>query len=105
VIIRRGEFIMFGQSIPVASPAGAFAGILGGELAGWVAKRLGASEDAERWAVKVAHAATSSLVGWAINAVAGADITGAAVHTGVAAVGAEIHGNLHQPAVFERFEQ
>ncbi|HEX6359023.1 hypothetical protein [Actinophytocola sp.] len=96
---------MFGQSIPVASPVGAFAGFVSGECAGWVAKRLGASPNAQQWAVKVTHAAASSLVGWAINAAAGADITGAAVHTGVAAVGAEIHGGLHQPEVFQAFEQ
>ena len=96
---------MFGQSIPVASPIGALAGFVGGECAGWVAKRLGASPTAQRWAVKVAHATASGLVGWAINAAAGADVTGAAVHTGVAAVGAEVHGNLNHPAVFQTFEK
>lgn len=96
---------MIGQSIPIASPAGAVAGVVGGELAGWVAKRLGASPSVTRWAVKIGHAATSSVVGWSINALGGADVTGAAVHAGVAAVGAEMHGQLHHPAVFQSFER
>jgi len=81
----------FGQSIPIASPVAAIAGVLGGELARAVVKEAGGGEVAQRLATGIAHAITSAAAGYAVNVALGADVTGAAVTTGQTAVTAAAH--------------
>lgn len=71
----------FGQSIPASSPASLIAGFIGGELCRIVAEEFGANEFGKRAATFVGHTAASMATGYTINALGGADVTGAAATT------------------------
>lgn len=88
---------MFGQSIPFAGPAGFIAGYIAGEIAGAIAKEMGGGEQAQRVACQAAHAGTSALTGWVINA-ALLDVTGVAAQAGVALAGAGVHDSMYASA-------
>lgn len=81
----------FGQSTPFSTIAAAAAGFAVGEIANFVASELGASELGKRTATFVGHTAGSMAAGYAVNAIGGADITGAAVTTVQSPITAVIH--------------
>ena len=81
----------FGQSTPLSVPAAALAGAVGGELGRLLVKKLGGDETAQRVAAGLGNGLASGAVGYAVNAVGGADVTGAAVTT----VQSVITGTMH----------
>jgi hypothetical protein len=81
----------FGQSVPIASPIAAIAGLLAGEVCRAIAEEMECGEVAQRIATGIGHALASAGAGYCVNAVLGADVTGAAVTTGQTALTATAH--------------
>jgi hypothetical protein len=103
--LERGDKSMpFGQSTPVSVPLGITAGIAGGHYAGKAAEAMGLGELGQKVATGLGHWAASSVTGYAINALGGADVTGGVVTTGQAALGGVVHAVArpvapkHQPS-------
>lgn len=94
----------FGQSIPVAAPVSLVCGIVGGQVAKHVAKKLGCGDAAQQFATEVGHTLTSAATGWAVNAALGVDATGAAVTVAQSLTTGQIHGTLtRRPELFSVF--
>jgi hypothetical protein len=77
-------------SIPAATATGFAAGVAVGEVAGQIAKGLGASERVERIVRQAAHSLTSTGVQWAINTTM-LDPVGAAAAPAAAVAGSQVH--------------
>jgi hypothetical protein len=90
--LERGDKSMpLGQSTPLSIPLGIAAGIAGGHYAGKAAEAMGCGELGQKIATGVGHWAASSVAGYTINAIGGADVTGGVVTTGQAALGGVVH--------------
>lgn len=72
-------------------------GIIAGEVARHIVKKNGGSEIAQRVAAGLVDAAAGAAAGYTVNAVLGADVTGAAVTTGQAVVQGLVHTTLSAP--------
>jgi hypothetical protein len=77
-------------SIAAATAAGFSVGVALGELAGQVAKELGASERVERVVRQTTHSVASTGVQWAVNT-AMLDPVGAAAAPATAVAGSQAH--------------
>jgi hypothetical protein len=92
---KKGEKVMpMGQSIPIASPAAAIAGFIGGEVWRFFAEEVGLGEAEQRIATNLGHFTSSAVVGYTLNAAFFFDVTGAAVTTAQTAGTVYLHDSL-----------
>jgi hypothetical protein len=88
------DVMPLGQSVPIATPLAAIAGVICGEIALAIAKNKGCNEITQRVVTGVAHAVASATTGYCINAALGVDVTGAVVTTGQTAATAVGHAAI-----------